>query len=382
MKMESPFEKTRGRPKAKFKVPGQKEKAPKSGPLDESVNKQLVDLDSSMEIYKTDATQAPKQVPALRQVQRGPSRLNNKLSRAREPQKRPPSQISAFGERGQEENHSKQKRPSEEAYLGRDFSDGPSTLRNLSSERGKQRENVGRRAMLRNNKFSTIKFDGALDDQELDSARKDSPLKSGSRGGTDTLRAHSTKRHVTQLLTAQKKNTLLAGEQLAPGEKLLKKNPFNNMPGVSGGVLGVLGDQLASDQKRGSILLMRDKVKKKTNRAFKWIKTKIKTFFESNFITYTYSLIIIVSIFGDDIRRVAFMKEYDYFMDYPLLVIMSIFIVEILYNCILRKLAYILSFELILDLFATLSILFDITLFFEVYMAPYEKYSLLTQWHE
>lgn len=90
-------------------------------------------------------------------------------------------------------------------------------------------------------------------------------------------------------------------------------------------------------------------------------------------MTYIYSAIIVISIFGDDLRRVSVLKEYDYFMDVPLMAIMTIFVIEILVNCISKGKEYMASIELILDIFATVSILFDISIFYEDYLAPYEK---------
>ena len=60
-------------------------------------------------------------------------------------------------------------------------------------------------------------------------------------------------------------------------------------------------------------------------------------------------------------------------MDIPLMAIMTIFVIEILVNCISKGKEYMASIELILDIFATVSILFDISLFYEDYLAPYEK---------
>ena len=96
-------------------------------------------------------------------------------------------------------------------------------------------------------------------------------------------------------------------------------------------------------------------------------------FLDSNLVTYTYSIIIVVSIFGDDLRRISIMKKYDYFMDIPLLLILTLFVCEITYNGIIRKSAYILSIDILLDVLATLSILFDVAFFFEGFLAPYEK---------
>lgn len=121
-----------------------------------------------------------------------------------------------------------------------------------------------------------------------------------------------------------------------------------------------------SEKKPTRVDLLMKKVKERLGR---WGQA----FADSGFITSTYSFIIIVSIFGDDVRRAFIPKSGDLYIDVPLMVIMAIFILEILYNIITRKGAYALSFAIILDLFATFSILFDITLFYETVLAPYDK---------
>ena len=72
-------------------------------------------------------------------------------------------------------------------------------------------------------------------------------------------------------------------------------------------------------------------------------------------------------------RRISWLKRWDAVMDIPLIIIMGVFLLEIGFNCVIRRRAYLLSVEIILDLAATLSILFDIAFIFEEYLAPYEK---------
>jgi len=89
--------------------------------------------------------------------------------------------------------------------------------------------------------------------------------------------------------------------------------------------------------------------------------------------TILYTFIIIVSIFGDDLRRICLPKKYDLAVDLPLTFVMMLFIIEILYNCVSKRREYIQSLEMIFDVLATLSILLDLTFFYEPLLAPLEK---------
>lgn len=100
---------------------------------------------------------------------------------------------------------------------------------------------------------------------------------------------------------------------------------------------------------------------------------KLSQLLESRCMTYTSSVIIVISIFGDVVRRLAFRKLYDMAMDVPLLVIMGIFVIELIFNAISRKSSYVCTVDIWLDFLATLSILIDLALFFEPVMAPYQK---------
>src|SRR3990167_420538 len=100
----------------------------------------------------------------------------------------------------------------------------------------------------------------------------------------------------------------------------------------------------------------------------------VKRLLESNTITYLYSFIIILSIFGDDVRRLTLMKQYDLAMDSLLIVIMTLFLLEIAHTMYMRCKEYVFGgAEFFLDMLATLSILFDIAMFSETYIAPLNK---------
>jgi hypothetical protein len=103
-------------------------------------------------------------------------------------------------------------------------------------------------------------------------------------------------------------------------------------------------------------------------------RDRVKSVLESNTVTYMYSFIIMLSIFGDDIRRILLQKKYDPFVDYILIFIMSLFLLEILNTMITSFKKYVFGgLEFLLDLLATLSILFDIAMFSETYLAPLNK---------
>ena len=85
------------------------------------------------------------------------------------------------------------------------------------------------------------------------------------------------------------------------------------------------------------------------------------------------AFIIMVSIFGDDLRRVFLPKSYDPYVDYFMLFLMFLFILEMLSNTLILKLEYLCSFVFAFDLLSTCSMLLDVTLISEDYMASYEQ---------
>ncbi len=179
----------------------------------------------------------------------------------------------------------------------------------------------------------------------------------GVLSGRDRLTSTARRRNLEQLMSQQ-----------------VGKNPGSNHPNLeqnspTGGMLL----KRPNNQNQDAPAAKDRKEAKKEGQAVKAAANMVQRFMDSNLVTYTYSCIILVSIFGDDVRRISWLKRWDAVMDIPLIIIMAVFFLEIVFNCIMRKKNYLLSVEIVLDLAATLSILFDIAFIFEEYLAPYEK---------
>ena len=89
--------------------------------------------------------------------------------------------------------------------------------------------------------------------------------------------------------------------------------------------------------------------------------------------SYLYSFIIIVSIFGDDIRRMVLDPKMDKLTDGLLLFIMGLFVLEIVYNICAKGGAYLFSPEVFIDSLATASMTIELAFISEPYLAPYGK---------
>lgn len=99
----------------------------------------------------------------------------------------------------------------------------------------------------------------------------------------------------------------------------------------------------------------------------------INRLFKSTLARYLYTLLIIFSIFGDDVRRMSTDFSKDIITDAILFSIMAVFMLEILWNVIEQRSSYIKSSDLWFDLIATLSIGIELSIVSETFLAPYDK---------
>ena len=109
--------------------------------------------------------------------------------------------------------------------------------------------------------------------------------------------------------------------------------------------------------------------KKQVNR----IQQAYIDFNNNGYVSQGMAFIIMVSIFGDDLRRVFLPKAYDSYVDYFMLFLMFLFILEMISNSLVLKLEYLCSFVFAFDLLSTCSMLLDVTLISEDYMSSYES---------
>lgn len=93
-------------------------------------------------------------------------------------------------------------------------------------------------------------------------------------------------------------------------------------------------------------------------------------------MSYFYTALIIISIFGDDTRRLLISHANDIYFDIGIFIIMLIFTIEIIYNIVMYGKRYVMSPDLWFDSIATLSIVVEFSVISEPYLAPYEKYNI------
>jgi hypothetical protein len=72
-----------------------------------------------------------------------------------------------------------------------------------------------------------------------------------------------------------------------------------------------------------------------------------------------------LSIFGDDFRRVVIPKSFDVYIDWFMIVLMLLFTLEIVFSLISMRRVYLLSYTFLFDVLATLTMLLDTTMISE-----------------
>lgn len=90
-------------------------------------------------------------------------------------------------------------------------------------------------------------------------------------------------------------------------------------------------------------------------------------------VNYSLSIVIFISIFGDDLRMLVLAKKYDSYVDGIMGVIFLVFFFELLGNIWSKGCAYLITFMFVLDLFATFSMALDMAFISDGYLARYQK---------
>lgn len=96
-------------------------------------------------------------------------------------------------------------------------------------------------------------------------------------------------------------------------------------------------------------------------------------FNNNKLVSQIMGIIIMISIFGDDMRRVMMPPSYDYYVDGFMTFLMALFILEMIANAWILKRSYLLSFDLWFDMFSTMSMLMDVTYFSEAVLATWQR---------
>lgn len=99
----------------------------------------------------------------------------------------------------------------------------------------------------------------------------------------------------------------------------------------------------------------------------------LKSFLENKYVNYVLSIVIFLSIFGDDLRMIFLPKAADIYVDSLMIFISSVFVFEIMTQFIFLGFEYLFSMMFILDLLATLSMGLDMAFISDGYLAKFEK---------
>lgn len=117
---------------------------------------------------------------------------------------------------------------------------------------------------------------------------------------------------------------------------------------------------------KGLIQRKYDQMKKKN-------ADSIKAILNSSKFNLLLSFLILVSMVGDDIRMVTLTKKHDIMIDVLIMLMFLIFLIEFFVNCLKKKMEYVRSMLFVFDILATLSILLDLSLIRENFLANLEK---------
>jgi len=98
-----------------------------------------------------------------------------------------------------------------------------------------------------------------------------------------------------------------------------------------------------------------------------------KKFNQNVYVNQAMAVAIMLSIFGDDFRRVLMPKSFDVYVDWFMLVLMLIFTLEIFFSSISMRQAYLLSYTFLFDALATLTMLLDTTMISEDVIQRYSE---------
>jgi hypothetical protein len=102
----------------------------------------------------------------------------------------------------------------------------------------------------------------------------------------------------------------------------------------------------------------------------KVMKEHITAFFSNNIYMFIISFFTFYCMFADDIRMAFLPKSCDVVIDSFLIISMAFYGLELILSCCFKD-GYLLSYYFVVDLFSTLSIIFDVQWLFD----PYDTYN-------
>lgn len=114
-------------------------------------------------------------------------------------------------------------------------------------------------------------------------------------------------------------------------------------------------------------------VEKPVSNRLTCIESYFKKFNQNVFVNQAMAVAIMLSIFGDDFRRVVIPKSFDVYIDWFMIVLMLLFTLEIVFSLISMRRAYLQSYTFLFDVLATLTMLLDTTMVSEDVIQRYSE---------
>lgn len=147
------------------------------------------------------------------------------------------------------------------------------------------------------------------------------------------------------------------------GAKLLHSNTSGDLANGGTSTRDRLKQGGLQDQAKKDAILQAQ-----AQKATPWLQKVYEVYNNNAIASQITAAIIMISIFGDDLRRVSLSKSEDVYVDYFMLFLMIFFILEILMNIVIQKKKYLLSFAIVFDVASTLSMVLDMTFIAEEYL--------------
>jgi hypothetical protein len=103
------------------------------------------------------------------------------------------------------------------------------------------------------------------------------------------------------------------------------------------------------------------------------IESLYRKFNQNFYVNQGMAVAIMLSIFGDDFRRVVMPKSFDLYVDWFMLILMLIFTLEIIFSSLSMRQSYLMSYTFVFDVLATLTMLLDTTMMSEDVIQKYSE---------
>ena len=136
---------------------------------------------------------------------------------------------------------------------------------------------------------------------------------------------------------------------------------------------GTTNDTMSQAFTRARNIVDNDDAAEKTKSPVSRLQKIYLDFNNNKIVSQIMGIIIMISIFGDDVRRISLPPAYDKYVDGFMTFLMSLFVIEMIANAWILKGKYLLTFDVWFDLFSTLSMLMDVTYFSEDVLATWQR---------